>query len=263
MLNSGKPDFFLTLLRGLRRLGASIKSLLQGPVVVNTMELVCGPNYTEQQAETICRAGWAVDAVHPTAHTFAKMALNLMEKITPGVRGREQARPLQPAPLATINKTAATTSPGRKRARSETPGPGPASRYEDRSTERSRKWPQIREQRRAATYDEDFFHSISSSSRGGQGQSSQSRGHRVDTGAATIRPTPRAAWPTRAEEVAATHPTTASHPPSTTRRESTWAAEDAATGAGEAGEEPAFQINGTEKASNGLPIIISPNCEYF
>jgi hypothetical protein len=104
MLNSGKPDFFLTLLRRLRRLGTSIKSMLQGPVVVDTMELVCGPNYTEQQAETICRAGWAVDAVHPTAQTFAKMALNLMEKITPGVRGREQARPLQPAPLAALNQ---------------------------------------------------------------------------------------------------------------------------------------------------------------
>jgi hypothetical protein len=56
--------------------------MLQGPVVVDTMELVCGQNYTEQQAETICRAGWAVDAVHPTAHTFAKMALNLMERYT-------------------------------------------------------------------------------------------------------------------------------------------------------------------------------------
>jgi hypothetical protein len=174
MLNSGKPDFFLTLLRGLRRLGASIKNLLQGPVVVDTMELVCGPGYTEQQAETICRAGWTVDAVHPTAHTFAKMALNLMETITPGVRGREQARPRQPAPMATQNQAAATTSPGRKRARSETPGPAPRS--EDRSTERSRKWPQIKEQRRAATYDEDFFHSISSSSRGGHDQPSYSRG---------------------------------------------------------------------------------------
>ena len=174
MLNSGKPDFFLTLLRGLRRLGASIKSLLQGPVVVDTMELVCGHGYTEQQAETICRAGWTVDAVHPTAHTFAKMALNLMETITPGVRGREQPRPRQAATLTSHSQAAATTSPGRKRARSETPGPAPRSA--DRSTERSRKWPQVREQRRAATYDEEFFHSISSSSRGGHDQPSHSRG---------------------------------------------------------------------------------------
>jgi hypothetical protein len=174
MLNSGKPDFFLTLLRGLRRLGSSIKNLLQGPVVVDTMELVCGHGYTEQQAETICRAGWTVDAVHPTAHTFAKMALNLMETITPGVRGREQPRPRQAAALTSHSQAAATTSPGRKRARSETPGPAPRSA--DRSTERSRKWPQVREQRRAATYDEEFFHSISSSSRGGHDQPSHSRG---------------------------------------------------------------------------------------
>jgi hypothetical protein len=180
MLNSGKPDFFLTLQRGLWRLGASIKSMLQGPVLVDTMELVCGQNYTEQQAETICRAGWAVDAVHPTAHTFAKMALNLMEKITPGIRGREQARPLQPAPLASLNQAAATTSPGRKRARSETPGP--PSRSEDRSTERSRKWPDTGAEE-GGHLRRRFFHSISSrSSRGGQGQATQSRGQSTPSG---------------------------------------------------------------------------------
>ncbi len=250
MLNSGKPDFFLTLLRGLRRLGASIKSLLQGPVVVDTMELVCGPNYTEHQAETICRAGWAVDAVHPTTHTFAKMALNLMEKITPGVRGREQARPLQPAPLAALNQTGATTSPGRKRARSETPGP--ASRSEDRSTERSCKWPQIREQRRAATYDEDFFHCISSSSRGGQGQSSQSRCQQGGHRGGYDQPSPsRGMAPQSRRGVGYTPHYSFTPPPSTTRRESTWAAEaaeDAASGAGEAGEAPAFQRNGIENS---------------
>jgi hypothetical protein len=50
MVNSGKPDFFLTLLRELQRLGASIRKLLPGPTVIDTMELVCGQNYTEQQA---------------------------------------------------------------------------------------------------------------------------------------------------------------------------------------------------------------------
>jgi hypothetical protein len=130
--------------------------------MIDTMELVCGPNYTDQQAESVCRAGWAVDAVHPTAHTFAKMALNLMEKITPGVRGRETPRPPPPPPpAAATSSAAASTSPGRKRARSETPGP--SQRTADRSTERSRNWPALREQRRAATYDVEFFNSISSS----------------------------------------------------------------------------------------------------
>ncbi len=162
MVNSGKPDFFLTLLHELQRLGASIRRLLPGPTVIDTMELVCGLNYTDQQAESICRAGWAVDAVHPTAHTFAKMALNLMEKITPGVRGRETPRPPPPppAPRATPSSSAASTSPGRMRARSETPGP--SQRSADRSTERSRNRPALREQR-AATYDVEFFNSISSS----------------------------------------------------------------------------------------------------
>jgi hypothetical protein len=163
MVNSGRPDFFLSLLHGLQFLGASIRRLLPGPTVIDTMELVCGQNYTDQQAEAVCRAGWAVDAVHPTAHTFAKMALNLMEKITPGVRGRETPRPqLPPPPAAATSSAAASTSPGRKRARSETPGP--SQREADRSTERSRNWPALREQRRAATYDVDFFSSISTSS---------------------------------------------------------------------------------------------------
>ncbi len=75
---------------------------------------------------------------------------------------------------------------------------------------------------------------------------------RAVTGAVTLSLTPLAAWPLRGEEVAATNHTTASLPPSTTRRESTWAAEaaeDAAAGAGEAGEAPACQRNGTEKRS--------------
>jgi hypothetical protein len=89
------------------------------------------------------------------------MALNLMEKITPGVRGRETLRP-PPAPPAAASSSAASTSPGWKRARSETPGP--SQRSADRSTERSRNWPALKEQRRAATYDVEFFNSISSSS---------------------------------------------------------------------------------------------------
>jgi hypothetical protein len=222
------------------------------------MELVCGPGYTEQQAETICRAGWTVDAVHPTAHTFTKMALNLMETITPGVRGREQSRPRQTAPMATQNQAAATTSPGRKRARSETPGPAPRS--EDRSTERSRKWPQIREQRRAATYDEEFFHSISSSSRGGHDQPSYSRGQQSGQRGGYTQPSPaRGNHPQSGRGGGYTpHYSFTPPPPSTTRRASTWAAGaagDAATGAGEAGEVPAFRKNGTEEAGTaGLAI---------
>ncbi len=73
---------------------------------------------------------------------------------------------------------------------------------------------------------------------------------RADRGVATPSPAPLAEWPLRAEEVSATHLTTASLPPSTMRRESTWAAEaaeDAAAGVGEAGEAPALRKNGTEK----------------
>jgi hypothetical protein len=37
MVNSGRPDFFLTLLHELQRLGASIRRLLPGPTVIDTM----------------------------------------------------------------------------------------------------------------------------------------------------------------------------------------------------------------------------------
>ncbi len=73
---------------------------------------------------------------------------------------------------------------------------------------------------------------------------------RADRGAATPSPAPLAAWPLRAEEVSDTPLTTASLPPSTMRRVFTWAAEaaeDAAAGAVEAGEAPAFRKNGIEK----------------
>ncbi len=86
------------------------------------------------------------------------MALNLMEKITPGVRGRETPRP--PTPPATPSSSAGSTSPGRKRARCETPAP--SQRSADCNPEHSRNWPALREQRRAATYDVEFFNSISS-----------------------------------------------------------------------------------------------------
>ncbi len=89
---------------------------------------------------------------------------------------------------------------------------------------------------------------------------------RADRGAATPSPAPLAAWPLRAEEVSATPLTTASLPPSTMRRVSTWvaeAAEDAAAGAGEAGEEPAFQKMVLRKLGNGLPSLITTFFEDF
>jgi hypothetical protein len=87
---------------------------------------------------------------------------------------------------------------------------------------------------------------------------------REDRGAATPSPAPLAAWPLRAGEVSATLLTTASLPPSIMHRESSWAAEaaeDAAVGAGEAGEAPAFRKNGTEKSRKRSASLITPCCE--
>ncbi len=248
MVNSGKPDFFLTLLRELQRLGASIRRLLAGPTIIDTMELVCGQNYTEQQAESTCRAGWAMDAVHPTARTFDKMALNLMEKITPGVRGRETPRPLQPTPLpptppATPSSSVASTSPGRKRARCETSAP--SQRTTDRSTERSRKWPVLREQRRAATYDVEFFNTSAPAGRrpGSRNTEASRLRRRLTRGAGRL--------------------TTASHRRSITPHESTWEGGDAGSEAAVEGAGAAESKNGTEVKKYSCADLAMENITLF
>jgi hypothetical protein len=49
-------------------------------VVVDGIELICGPGCGKERMEEILRAGW-VDLVHPNQHSYSKMTLNLVEKI--------------------------------------------------------------------------------------------------------------------------------------------------------------------------------------
>ncbi len=61
-----------------------------------------------EKVEQTLRAGWALDPVHPTSHVYAKMALNLIEKVA--------------APAAPASKP-----DSRKRKRSEDTGSGSGS----------------------------------------------------------------------------------------------------------------------------------------
>jgi hypothetical protein len=50
---------------------------------VEGMELICGKKYNLERATAAATTCWAGDAVHPTSHTYAKMALHLLEAIAP------------------------------------------------------------------------------------------------------------------------------------------------------------------------------------
>jgi hypothetical protein len=58
------------------------KSLVPA-TVLDGVQLVCGENSSMEKKEQTMRAGWASDPVHPNSHIYAKMALNLIEKIAP------------------------------------------------------------------------------------------------------------------------------------------------------------------------------------
>jgi hypothetical protein len=42
--------------------------------------VIYGQGYQPHRAETVYKAEWSADSVHPIAHTFARMALILFEK---------------------------------------------------------------------------------------------------------------------------------------------------------------------------------------
>jgi hypothetical protein len=63
--------------------GTLLKSNFQEATVVDGLELSCGPGMNLEKAEMATRVAWISDPVHPSGHTFAKMALNLLEAMAP------------------------------------------------------------------------------------------------------------------------------------------------------------------------------------
>ena len=59
-------------------------------VVLDGIQLVCGDNSSMEKKVQTMRAGWASDPVHPNGHIYAKMALNLIEKVA-GASGHQSA----------------------------------------------------------------------------------------------------------------------------------------------------------------------------
>ena len=81
--NARDPDFLSTLISDLTKLKHSLRKRLTTAVVLDGIELICGSGCGRDRVEQTLLSGWASDPVHPNAHIYAKMALNIMEKVAP------------------------------------------------------------------------------------------------------------------------------------------------------------------------------------
>jgi hypothetical protein len=81
--NFQDPEFLSDLLRDLNKQKFFLRKTLAPATVLDGIQLVCGDNSSLEKKEQTMRAGWSSDPVHPNGHIYAKMALNLIEKIAP------------------------------------------------------------------------------------------------------------------------------------------------------------------------------------
>jgi hypothetical protein len=81
--NARDRDFLSTLISDLTKLKHSLRKRLSPAVVLDGIELICGSGCGRERVEQTLLSGWASDPLHPNAHIYAKMALNIMEKVAP------------------------------------------------------------------------------------------------------------------------------------------------------------------------------------
>ncbi len=79
--NFGEPDYLSNLISDLTKLKFQLRKKLQPATIIDGIELVCGEGCGREKVAQTLRAGWAHDPVHPSGHVYAKMALNLIEKV--------------------------------------------------------------------------------------------------------------------------------------------------------------------------------------
>jgi hypothetical protein len=75
------PDFLANIISYLTKLKFQLRKKLLPATVVDGIELVCGTGCGREKVEQLLKSGWALDPVHPASHVYAKMALNLIEKV--------------------------------------------------------------------------------------------------------------------------------------------------------------------------------------
>ncbi len=69
------------LLRDLNKQKFELRKSLAPATVLDGIQLVCGDSSNMEKKVQTMRAGWASDPVHPNGHIYAKIALNLIEKV--------------------------------------------------------------------------------------------------------------------------------------------------------------------------------------
>jgi hypothetical protein len=111
--NFQDPDFLPDLLRDLTKQKFELRKSLAPAVVLDGIQLVCGDNSSLEKKVQTMRAGWANDPVHPNGHIYAKMALNLIEKVAgAGGHGRPETLMELKQPRRTNTWHVRKTTPG-------------------------------------------------------------------------------------------------------------------------------------------------------
>ncbi len=130
MTNFGDPEFIREMVKDLSRVFQLLKRSLPNVKVVEGMELICGKKYNlEKATATTC---WAGNVIHPTSHTYAKMALHLLDTIAP----QEAPRP-GGSQQAGGGRSGGGGGNNRKRTYSECKS---VPRNTSRHSDRSRNW---------------------------------------------------------------------------------------------------------------------------
>jgi hypothetical protein len=83
MSNFTEPDFIRTLQKDLDRIRSLLKTSFPVSLIIDGMELICGGGYNLEKAAAAAKSAWMSDPIHPSGHTYAKMALNLLEAMAP------------------------------------------------------------------------------------------------------------------------------------------------------------------------------------
>jgi hypothetical protein len=136
--NLSDPEFLPTILRDLTKLRFLLRKTLNTSTVIDSMELIAGNSYSHEKADQVIAAGWALDPVHPTKHIYAKAALNLIEKMA--VSGNSDTN----TSANNRKRTWSTSNRSGQESGSRGDGERGGSGKSDRSTSRSRQWPEIR-----------------------------------------------------------------------------------------------------------------------
>jgi hypothetical protein len=147
--NFSDPDFLNVILADLTKLRYHIRKVAHPVRVIDGLELICGSGYSRDRAATIINSCWHMDPVHPSKHTYAKMALNLLEKLAPQEKAAADTTSAQvdssrKRTWSASNQSDAGSSGSSKRA-------GSGSRWNGgggRPTPRSSSWHERKDSRR-------------------------------------------------------------------------------------------------------------------